>query len=201
MAHAAEKRKKIFRAEVSHLLLLFLKKVYLDDSSWRPRRRWWWWSLIFDRRGERRVCARWYIARISENVGTLVLLFQDEKEESIWSGVALYSLPSGGVSPHTGWKCYGFPKKLPKLSNLRPRTQRVGEKSRIYFSFRWGIDGSFFSLFPHWLNGTGVRSHLGQQRGMGNRSLSFRNFFALFLCGVGVSAQTSHHVGGSRCKV
>ncbi len=38
----------------------------------------------------------------------------------------------------------------------------------------------FFFLFPHWLNGTGVRSHLGQQRGMGNRSLLFRNFFCSF---------------------
>ena len=66
------------------------------------------------------MCALVDIARISENVGTLVLLFppskrlavggkEEGKEESIWSGVALYSLPSGGVSPHTGWKCYGFP--------------------------------------------------------------------------------------------
>ncbi len=95
-------------------------------------------------RGKEGVCARWYIARISENVGTLVLLFQDEKEESIWSGVALYTLcPLAGFRHTRGGNAMGFPKKLPKLSNLRPQTQRVGEKSRSYFSFRWGIDGFF----------------------------------------------------------
>ncbi len=97
--------------------------------------------------------ARWYIARISENVGTLVLLFSPQnavlrggKERRVdleWRCLILFALWRG-FATHGEKMLWVSLKKLKKLSNLRPRTHSVWARNReVIPLFGAGIDGFF----------------------------------------------------------
>ncbi len=105
------------------------------------------------------------------------------RKKSRFGVVLLYTLcPLAGFRHTRGENAMGFQKKTSKnVESQSSNTQRVGEKLRSYFSFRRGIDGSFFSFFHIGLMEPAFGHHTSVNEGEWETGLSyFVIFFALF---------------------